>query len=223
MINLFHRNFDAETDPIPVSAETDTAPESPRSYSPEQVEEMLTQIRTATFADGKAAGIAEARAEEQASRETRVADALSAIREFLADLTQQDEARRREIEAEMTELVLGIGERIVPEVMANCAIDQVTARIRAGLRMAAGGGGITIRVAPAIRDQVTERLPESGGAGNDRLPVDILTDPALPEGAARLEWRNGFMEYDLGRACDEVLDTLRDATAKLNPKSGKVI
>ncbi|PCH66408.1 MAG: hypothetical protein COC12_13090, partial [Rhodobacteraceae bacterium] len=152
----------------------------------------------------------------QATREARVADALGAIQAQLAELTQQDDILRREIEAEMTEMILGIGERVVPDVMETCAIDQVSARIRDGLRMAAGSAGIVIRVAPNIKDPITERVSEFETIGASRLEVEIRSDPAMNDSAIRLEWRNGFMEYDLGRACDEVLETLRDSTEKLN-------
>jgi flagellar assembly protein FliH len=223
MISLFHRNFDTETELVAARAKADSlaaggqpSASAPRSYSPEEVEAMLTQARVVAFADGKATGIAEARTQEQTTREARVADALGSIQAQLAELTQQDDTLRREIEAEMTEMILGIGERVVPDVMESCAIDQVSARIRAGLRMAAGSAGIVIRIAPNIKGPVTERVSEFETIGAGRLEVEVRTDPAMTDSAVRLEWRNGFMEYDLGRACDEVLEALRDSTVKLN-------
>lgn len=223
MISMFHRNFDTETELVAARAKADSlaaggqsSASAPSSYSPEDVEAMLTQARVAAFADGKATGAAEARTQEQATREARVADALASIQAQLTELTQQDDTLRREIEAEMTEMILGIGERVVPDVMESCAIDQVSARIRDGLRMAAGSAGIVIRVAPDIKDPITKRVSEFEIIGASRLEVDIRTDPTMNDSAVRLEWRNGFMEYDLGRACDEVLETLRDSTEKLN-------
>ncbi len=229
MIDLFHRNFDTETEPVAGPTDIDAragvdqpSVDAPESYSPEQVETMLAQARAAAFADGKATGTAETSAAERASREARLTDALASISDQLAELSRQNDARRHEIETELAGLVLGIGERILPDVMENCAIDQVSARIRAGLRIAAGSAAIVIRMSPAIKGPVTERLPELGTGHNGRLPVQVLSDPAMADAAVRLEWRNGFMEYDLGRACDEVLETLRDSSAKLNPQSGKV-
>ncbi len=229
MIDLFHRNFDTETEPVGGPTDIDLrigadgpSTEAPDSYSPEQVETMLAQARAAAIADGKATGAAEASAAERATREARLTDALEAIGNQLAELSRQNDARRLEIEAELTGLILGIGERILPDVMANCAIDQVSARIRAGLRIAAGSAAIAIRMSPEIKDAVSDRLSELGTGHNGRLPVEVLGDPDMAEGAVRMEWRNGFMEYDLGRACDEVLETLRDSTEKLNSQSGKV-
>jgi flagellar assembly protein FliH len=229
MINLFHRNFDTESELVAARAEAEALAAkgqspviAPASYSFDEVEAMLTQARAASFADGKAIGLAEAHAEEQATREARVVEALIAIRDQLEEMSRQDDLRRHEIEVELTELLLGIGERIMPEVMQACTLDQVTARIRTGLGMAAGNTEIVIRVAPDIKDAVADRIAGFGAGGAGRLGADILSDPAMSDSAVRLEWRNGFMEYDLGQACDEVIETLRDSAAKLKAQSGKV-
>jgi flagellar assembly protein FliH len=216
MINLFHRNFDTETELVAAQIEDDALVDlgqssvSRNGHSLDEVEGMLARARAAAFSEGRAAGIAEGRAQEQDSRETGVAYALDLIQSHLVELTRQDESRRREIEAEMIKLALGIGERIVPDLMATCAIDQLSARIRAGLRMATCNDEIVIWIAPSIKDSVAERIADFGTTGASRLRVKILSDPAMPDSAVRLEWRNGFMEYDLGRACEEVLDALRN-------------
>jgi flagellar assembly protein FliH len=223
VISMFHRNFDAETELVAAQSSADsldsggqTSASAPSSYSPEEVEALLIKARLAAFADGKATGMAEARTQEQASREAHMADALGSIQAKLTELTQHGDSLRREIEAEMTEMILGIGERIVPDVIESYAIDQVSARIRAGLRMAAGSACVVIRIAPGIKDPITERICEFETIVAGRLEVEVRADPTLSDSAVRVEWRNGFMEYDLGRACGEVLETLRGSAAKQN-------
>ncbi|TDK50191.1 FliH/SctL family protein [Antarcticimicrobium luteum] len=225
-MNLFLRDFDAEA----MAANRQTQPEAaagqdevPRGPNPEELERLLADTREAALAQGRAEGAATARAEAEAGQAARIAAALDLLQGQFAQLLAQDGAHRRALERDVVEMLVEIGERIAPDLLAEHSADLARAQIRAGLRMAGGSPQMTIRVAPTLEPALQAQLAglaQAGGAG--AAAPRLIADQGLGEGDVRLDWDNGRLDYSLERACEVVLSALREAAAKLNDDQGKV-
>lgn len=218
MINLFLRDFDAENAAAaaaPQANPAEPAAEAPRFYSQDDVDRMLADARAAALAEGRAAGAAAAQAEAEAAQQARIAESLVAIRSQLSDLLGQDAARRREMERDLIDLLRDVGERVVPELLQAYSPDLALARIRAGFRMASGSPRLAIRVSPATEAAIGAEIADLTGVSAAGHRSEIVADPALRDGEARLEWENGFLDYSLDRVCAELLDALRIAAGKM--------
>ncbi len=220
-MSLFLRDFDAEemtANRMPASQE----PAAPAGIPQEEVERLLAEAREAALQQGRDEGAAAARAEAEASQTARVAAVLDAVQAQMSELLSQDAARRRELERDVVDMLIEIGERIAPEFLSAYSADLVRDRIRSGLRMAGGRAGLTLRVSPGTEAALGAHL---AGLARDRGAEgapQVVADPALCDGEARLDWENGGLDYSLDKACAGVLEALREAAAKLNDDQGKV-
>ena len=221
-MNLFLRDFDAEALAAERLAVPEAQPEAPRGPSPEELERLLADCREAALAQGREEGVAAARAEAEAGQGARTAAALEAMQGQFSALLAQDRAHRRALERDVVDMLVEIGERIAPELLAAYSADLARARIRDGLRMAGGSPHLTIRVWPGQEQALAPQLAALMAAGGSEAPPQLVADPALGAGDLRLDWENGGLDYSLERACDAVLAALREAAAKLNDDQGKV-
>jgi len=224
-MNLFLRDFDAEELAAGRAARPDTdpaAPVSPAGLAPEEVERLLAEAREVALQQGREEGAAAARAEAEASQAARVAAALETVAAQLSDRLSQEAAGRRALERDVVDMLVEIGERIAPEFLAAYSADLAQARIRAGLRMAGGSARVTVRVSPALEAALAAQLAGLAQHHAQEAALRVIADPALGDGAARVDWENGGLDYNLDRACDTVLSALREAAAKLNDDQGKV-
>lgn len=218
MINLFLRNFDAETEaaePALTAVPAEPAAEPPRLYAQDELDRLLAEARATALAEGRAVGATQAKAEAEASQQARAAETLEAIRAQLSDLVAQDDVRRRDMERDLVDLLLDVGERAVPDLLDAYSADLALARIRAGYRMASGSPRLTIRVSPGTEAAIGAEIAVLDQGGSAGRLSEVIADPSMRDGDARLEWENGFLDYSLDRVCNELLDALRVAAGKM--------
>lgn len=224
MINLFQRDFDSELTTAATAEVQDavgTVASEP-GLSRTEVERLLNDARVTAFREGVEAGRLEGRADADASNEARLTTALDGLRDHLTDLDRQVAENQRDIERDMVDLLLGVAERFVPELLDGQAQTAALSRIRAGLRMAAGSPTVLLRVAPDLEQRVRAELAAEPLTEMGHLSLDIQADARLSRSAARLEWRNGYLEYDMERACNDLLAAFRSASQQLNgPERGE--
>ncbi|MGD9862222.1 MAG: hypothetical protein AB7S99_03320 [Pseudodonghicola sp.] len=223
-MNLFLRDFDAEDaqrDAPPVAAVA-PRPEPPRSFSAEEVGRLLAEARETAFARGRDEGAAAARVEAETALSARIAAALEALQGRFDDLLGQDEVRRGELERDVLDLLADAGARIAPEFLAAYSADLALARIRDGLRMASGSSRLSIRLSPGIAAAIGAEVAALGQGRGAGAPPEVIADPALADGEARLDWDHGGMSYSLDQVCAALLEALREAAAKLKDDQEKV-
>ena len=126
MIDLFARNFDS-----------DNAPAAPvTTIDEEELNLRLAEARKQGFDAGRAVGQQDAKAEFDAQEDARLEAESAEIRAQLAALIAQDTRQCRATETDIVELFLGIGDRLVPELLQNYGVDLSIGRIRAILVVA---------------------------------------------------------------------------------------
>jgi flagellar biosynthesis/type III secretory pathway protein FliH len=182
------------------------APDLPVSEAPAppSMEELLEIARHEGHAAGLREGEARGRALEQASRD---AMADEAIRIALTHLDTAREAARETADENakaLAELLVNIVDAALPGAAAREAPALLEPLMRALGPVEDAPEGATLRVPPALLDHARARF---GAAG---LPIEA--SPGLPEGDARITWRQGGLDLDLSRrraAIREALAALR--------------
>ena len=177
MIDLFARNFDS-----------DNAPAAPvTTIDEEELNLRLAEARKQGFDAGRAVGQQDAKAEFDAQEDARLEAESAEIRAQLDALIAQDTRQCRATETDIVELFLGIGDRLVPELMQ---VAKPAARLKAE---------------PPVW------LP----ASTDAASIKIVADSDLPRGAVRVVWQGGKLEYDLEEATTAVRSALQTAAVEL--------
>ncbi|WP_376093075.1 hypothetical protein ACE7GA_24860 [Roseomonas sp. CCTCC AB2023176] len=184
------------------------APAAPLPPPEPTLEERIAAAR----AEGFAAGLVEGEARGRAAAETgRAAMAEESIR--LALLTMED--LRAEAVAAVEENARALGELLfaafdaaLPGAAARHAPQMLPRLLEALGPVEEAPSGATLRVPPAILDLARERFGDRG------LPIE--PDPSLPEGDARIAWRDGAVALVLEDRRREIREVL--ASLDLLPK-----
>jgi flagellar biosynthesis/type III secretory pathway protein FliH len=176
----------------------------PETPAPPTLEEMLEAARREGHAAGLREGQARGRAAEQASRE---ALAEEAIRVALTHLDRAGEAAREMANRNahvLAGLLADMVDAALPGAAAREAAELLEPLMRALGPLADAPAGAVLQVPPALLDHACARFGATG------LPIEA--DPGLPDGDARIAWRQGGIELDLSRrrgAIREALAALR--------------
>jgi len=218
-------NFDEEdllADVSDASApDEDPGVSAEQMFTESQVQTMLEEIRAQALAEGHKTGAAQALAEAQSATDAQVSETLTALEGSLSELAVGATQRRAEMEHTIVDLALGVCERLVPEILHVHAPDIVAARIRSGVRMATGEAGLTIRVAQDLAPRISTLLESWIEPDVNSMEITVEPTSDLPVGAARLVWKNGYLDYDLDHACTALLSELRDASRLMTETLGR--
>ena len=187
MIDLFARNFDSDNAPaVPVTTLDD-----------EELNLRLAEARKQGFDAGRAVGRLDAQAEFDAQEDERLAAESEAIRGQLDVLIAQDTRQCRATEADIVELFLGIGDRLVPELLQTYGVD------------------LSITACPDVVARLEAHPPVWLPTSTDDASIKISADSDLPRGAAQVVWQGGKLEYDIEQATTAVRSALQTATVEL--------
>lgn len=216
MTDIFARNFDFEIEEEAAQIEEDAASSSQSTVTLVQAEMMAEQAKKSGYDEGIIAGAARALSEERASRSARCDEALVMLASNFADIAARDARLRAEVELEMAELVTGIGERLLPDLFEGHIADALVARINSALKFASGEGHVSIKVPPELAEELTPRLEGLiQSLDHDTVQFRVVADTQIDDGTIRMNWRNGFLEYDPALASAEALNTLKEAIVEL--------
>lgn len=215
MTDIFARNFDFDV-VDPEVTEGDDAGGGPAMIPVVEADMLAEKARTAGYEEGLIAGAANALAEERGNRSARSDDALISLAHGLSDLVTRDRRLRAEVELEMAEILTDIGERLLPDLFDAHIADILVARINSAIQFASGEGQVSIRVPPELADDLTPKLNTLlKSVDHDGVHFRIITDPQIEDATIRMDWRNGFMQYDPAFASEEALNTLKEAVFEL--------
>ncbi len=167
--------------------------------------------RAEAFAEGHAAGRAEALAEAEAGLEQRRAKAFETLTAELSELRAAGDSHRAALEAQVLDFAGSVGAQVFPELLRERAHRRALAQVRRGLSM--GLGSVRLRVALSaeaadlLRHELEATIRDLGLTGR----VDLVEDPGLQPGDARVDWDSGSLEYSFQAICDRLLGALRAA------------
>jgi flagellar assembly protein FliH len=169
---------------------------SARDFTLEDIEEARQQ----GFEDGKATGVAEAKAAIDRS----VADALTVAGQGLETLGPALVELRAGIEAEALQTVTTIVRKIVPYYAQTHGYDEVEALLRDCLSAAYDEPRIVVRAHDSVLGSLTDHLDDltksSGFNGN----LVLFEDQDLAPGDCRVEWADGGAERDIKRVWENI-------------------
>jgi flagellar assembly protein FliH len=194
---LFDVSFDG---PLPSETKKPAKPEPPAI-----TEAQLAEVRAKAFAEGRAAGLAEA----EGKREAAVAETLHGVAERIAALFEARREVEQEVASASVELALTVVRKALPTMAKHAALDEVAALVRQCLEEAIDEPRIVVRVPDAIFDDAKVQLDSVAAAAGYAGKLIVFADDALQPEQARVEWADGGAERDLTRLMNEI-----DAAAK---------
>lgn len=206
---LFDTSFDSERDreaKARAAAEAAAAEEPP---APTFSEEDLAAARETAFAEGKAAGIAEA----EASQTRRLADGIDVLLPQFAGLTEElaqlDAARHRDsLEAAMT-----VVRKLFPRLARDHGLAEMQAVVDDCLERLRDEPRLMIRSADQDLDALKERIEASAAQCGFEGKLVFLVDERIPAGDLRIEWADGGAERDMAGLWKEIDGVIARALA----------
>ena len=217
---LFLRDFDAEQASV---ANTVTEPEDQGpplfTFTEAEIAQMLADARAEGHTAGLTVGEAAGRQAERATIEAEALGALQDLQAQLAEFNAQDASRRDDMQRDIVDLFLDIAERVAPDFLAAHSAELVQARLSEAVHLAREHSRLNITLSPETQNLMAETFKVLDPT--DELLI-INSDPDFKHGEARVTWDNGFLKYNIDRVVGELLDGLREASAKMNPQPQKV-
>lgn len=218
MIELFQHNFDDENRRA-VHKETLSHAENLAD-----LKEQLEAARQQGFDAGTAHGRQQAQAEFEQMDAERLAQIRESISTQLAALAAQDDAHRHDTESDIVDLFSAVTERLVPELLDHYGISLAVDRIRQSVEQARTDPVLTIKTSPEVIAVLETETPGWLSDAARHTQIDLIPDPEMNQGAARVQWKGGRLEYDLHEACFAMLKALHDAAGylgKADKEAGK--
>jgi len=189
---LFDTSFDTEKSAAAKAAEAAKKAAEETPLAPTFSEEELEAARQAAYAEGKAAGVAEA----EAGQTRRLAEAVEALPPQLAQLaqnleTQADDRRRETLDAALT-----VVRKLFPNLARAHGLDEIHAVVDACLERLRDEPRLVIRSADGDLDALKERIEQSVQHSGFEGKLVFLVDERLADGDLRVEWADGGAERD---------------------------
>jgi len=188
---LFETSFDKEqSERAKAAAAAKAAAEQPPA--PTFSEEELEAARQAAFAQGKAAGLTDAKG-AQSERLAAAVEGLPALFSQLAEALAADaEALRRET----LEAALTVVRKLFPQLARDHGLEEVHAVVDACLERLRDEPRMVIRCADADLDALREIVEQSAAQSGFEGKLVFLADERLAAGDLRVEWADGGAERD---------------------------
>ncbi len=168
--------------------------------------EELAAVRNAAFAEGRASGLAEA----GRAAEARLAAALEAVGEAMAGAAAASAAARAAAIGEAIATATAITAKLLPALYRREAASEIEAVVAAVLPGLLAETGIVVRVNPADRPAVAERLLKTAERAGLDGRLTIKADDAVAAGDCRVEWSAGGAERDGARLWQDIHGVLAE-------------
>lgn len=181
-------------------------------YTPEDLEAAMVRARQEGFDAGRRVGKAEAEATAAESDQRRQSEAVEAVATHVDDLMRGMDRHVATLERQVLTFVLAVFEKIFPEVMSGRGAARAEAEAQSALELALGTSSLQIFLPPEEREGMGQRLELAARELGHEGRVEVLGDPSLKPGDARIEWDNGFMQYSFDLICNRILTALRAAS-----------
>jgi flagellar biosynthesis/type III secretory pathway protein FliH len=217
MNGLFLRNFEADQGAMAQQLEADGSAAAPmQTLSESELQERLARARLDGFAEGRLAGELDTRKAMAESESAKAQELRASILTQLEALSHEDAVRRLEMERDTADLLLALAERILPDFIDNHASDLIAERVFSGLKLAGEGALITISVAAENVARIREDAVTWTKSSFQQPKIEIESDPTLSQTSVRIDWQNGYLDYDINRVSAATIKILRRAVSKMN-------
>lgn len=201
---IFERDFDRE-----IEIESGLGPEPERVYSEAEMQALLEAAREDGFAQGQDLGYRTGRAEAIGQAEKEHHATLDALTGSLQTLMRGEAEHRVALERDVVVLMTAILEHVLPEAKAALSVERLEREILAHLRMGLDKATLKIRMNPEDRERIEATIrKEADKLGLTEL-IEVIADAGLAQGATRVDWNDGFMEFGFERICAAILDRLK--------------
>ncbi|GAB4374233.1 MAG: FliH/SctL family protein [Kiloniellaceae bacterium] len=197
---LFDTSFDTEKSAAAKAAEAAKKAAEEPPPAPTFSEEELAAARRDAYAEGKAAGIAEA----EAGHAKRLAEAVESLPPQLAQLAQMLEAQADDRRRETLDAALTVVRKLFPNLARAHGLDEIQAVVDACLERLRDEPRLVIRCADGELDALKERIEESARHGGFEGKLVFLADERLADGDLRVEWADGGAERDQASLWKEI-------------------
>jgi flagellar assembly protein FliH len=213
---LFDTSFDAErTAKAKAAAAAQTVAEEPPA--PTFSEAELAAAQQAAFADGKAAGTAEA----EGCHAARLAAALEALPPQLAQIAEDVAAAAAERRRDSLEAALVVVRKLFPQLAREHGLEEAHAVIQQCLERLRDEPRVVIRCADADLDALRARAEDGAARSGFEGKLVFLADERLASGDLRVEWADGGAERQQAALWQEIDAVIARALAPAGePRQG---
>jgi flagellar assembly protein FliH len=144
--------------------------------------------------DGRLHGIAQGRAEAEASLVARVAATVEKAGAALAGMIGDRERLQAELAAQSVRTAIAVLERAMPELARRHAMIEIEGLIRTCLAELYDEPRVVIRAADAVIDALQQNVDQVAAACGFTGKVALLGDPTMNDTDCRVEWADGGAE-----------------------------
>ena len=187
-------------------------PPPPPSFS----EEELQAAKAAAWEEGREAGLAEARAEQEAE----IARAMQSLSGDIAQAFENSMAELAALEAACLELAERTFTRLMPVLAEEHGDAEILAVLKNALEMMLSTDAITLRLSPERADQLGDKLEETARMAGFEGRMRILPDPSFGPSDISVDWGDGRADRRLGDALQVVDDAVAAARSRAEQKAG---
>jgi len=201
----FDRRFDVDHEELARKATEEAARKVEPPPPPTFTEADLAEARTAGFAEGHAAGIAEA----EKRSERQAAMALGVIGERLAEVEKALAGARAVAVEETAALARAMARKVAGRALEQAALAEIEAVAAECLERLYGEARIVVHVGAGMAAVLEPRLHRIAARAGFGGSLVVEEDPEVGVGDCRLVWSNGGAERrteDLWQAIDAVID-----------------
>jgi flagellar assembly protein FliH len=192
--------------------EPDPEPEPPPPPPPPTFsEEELAAARAVAYADGEAAGTAQA----QQSAEMKLARSIEAIGSALPGIMNDRDQAVQAIARESARLAHALVAKALPELNRRYGLTEIEAIVKADVALAIDQPRIIVRVASDLASSVEQRFEAIALAAGFQGRVIVLGDPALGPADVKLDWGDGGAERLAARVWTELTAIVARAVENL--------
>jgi flagellar assembly protein FliH len=184
-------------DPVMDMVEEEPPPPPP---PPTFSEEELMLAREQAREQGRQTGHQEA----SQSMEQMVGMAMATAAHHLQGLGAAQAADAAEVERQAVSVALAIVRKLHPEFAARFGLEEIERALRDCLGHLDHTPKITIKVAPALVEAVTEKAEVMAARASFDGKVAVIADGSLGPGDCRVEWGDGGAERDQSRAWAQI-------------------
>ncbi|CAO3411452.1 flagellar assembly protein FliH [Azospirillum largimobile] len=153
----------------------------------------LAEARESALAEGLAKGRAEGELAAARRIEAELAATLDQLAQRMAALDADHTALMERLEAQGAFVLVALLRRMVPQLLAQVAREEVERLAADALRAAGQSPLLTLRLHPSLCRPLEERL---AGQSTFRGRIDIQGDPSLAVGALEASWGAGSVRRD---------------------------
>ncbi|MEO3429414.1 FliH/SctL family protein [Pelagibius sp. CAU 1746] len=180
-------------------------------------EEELQAERQAAFAEGKAAGLAEA----EQSHAKRLADGIAELPPHFERMGLELERLEAERRHGALDTAVTVVRKLFPRLAREGGLEEIQAVVEACLERLRDEPRLVIRCTDGDLDALRERIESSTCRGSFEGKLVFLADEAIAPGDVRVEWADGGAERDQAGLWKEIDAIIARALAPAAARAGE--